>query len=142
MPFRVRMLLLPVERSWAPVALALSAVGFSVLGAVPCVAGAAALLALPSRGTSVFCHLGALRFLVVLLSAAWGVHIFTASGVVFAFLALLAVYRGNARETLMWLGIALVVDGVDGPLARMFRVKDVLPRLDGTALDLVVDYLT
>ncbi len=75
-------------------------------------------------------------------SAAWGVHIFTATGVVFAFLALQAVYRGNPRETLMWLGIALIVDGVDGPLARMFRVKDVLPRLDGTALDLVVDYLT
>ncbi|HRE60666.1 MAG TPA: hypothetical protein PLA85_01575 [Micropepsaceae bacterium] len=75
-------------------------------------------------------------------SAAWGVHIFTATGVVFAFLALLAVYHGNPRETLMWLGIALIVDGVDGPLARMFRVKDVLPRVDGSALDLVVDYFT
>ncbi len=41
----------------------------------------------------------------------------------------------------LWLGIALAVDGVDGPLARYLKVKDVLPHWSGEVLDLVVDYL-
>ena len=42
---------------------------------------------------------------------------------------------------MLWLFAALVVDGVDGTLARAARVKAVAPRIDGDALDLVVDYL-
>jgi phosphatidylcholine synthase len=40
------------------------------------------------------------------------------------------------------LGVALVVDGVDGTLARRFKVADVLPRWSGDVLDLVVDFAT
>lgn len=75
------------------------------------------------------------------LVAAWLVHLFTASGVVLAFLALEATYRGEWRLALLWLLAALAVDGVDGTLARWARVKEHVPRIDGEAFDLIVDYL-
>ncbi len=74
--------------------------------------------------------------------AAWAVHLFTATGVIFALLALEAVEQGNARLALLWLGVALLVDGLDGTFARAVKVREQLPNLDGDALDLVVDYLT
>jgi phosphatidylcholine synthase len=40
------------------------------------------------------------------------------------------------------LGLALVVDGVDGPLAREFKVAEILPRWSGETLDLIVDFTT
>lgn len=73
--------------------------------------------------------------------AAWLVHLFTASGVVIAFLALDATARGEWRLALIWLLAALAVDGVDGTLARWARVKERVPRIDGEAFDLIVDYL-
>jgi phosphatidylcholine synthase len=75
------------------------------------------------------------------VAAAWLVHLFTASGVVLAFLALQAIDRGEWRLALLWLLAALAVDGVDGTLARWARVKDYAPRIDGEAFDLIVDYL-
>ena len=74
--------------------------------------------------------------------AAWAVHALTASGLVLALLAIEAVGRGDWRVALLWLLAALVVDGIDGTLARAARVDERLPRIDGAALDLIVDYLT
>ena len=74
--------------------------------------------------------------------AAWAIHALTASGAVLAFLALVAVEEGAFRLALLWLAAALVVDGVDGPLARLAGVKEKNPEIDGATLDLVVDYLT
>lgn len=76
------------------------------------------------------------------VAAAWLVHLFTATGVVIAYLALAAVMRGEFREALMWLILGLVIDGVDGSLARWARVKERAPRIDGDTLDLIIDYLT
>ena len=75
-------------------------------------------------------------------AAAWVVHAVTASGVVLGLMALLALVDNNAKGCLLWLGAALLVDGVDGTLARKFSVKRVLPNFDGAILDLVIDYLT
>jgi phosphatidylcholine synthase len=77
----------------------------------------------------------------VRIAAAWLVHLFTASGVVLALLALEATNRGEWRLALLWLLAALAVDGVDGTLARWARVKEHVPRIDGEAFDLIVDYL-
>lgn len=74
--------------------------------------------------------------------AAIAVHALTASGVVWAFLALVAAAQGNWEAMFIWLGVALFVDGIDGPLARKVRITDVLPEWNGEILDLVVDYLT
>ncbi|HEX2764354.1 MAG TPA: CDP-alcohol phosphatidyltransferase family protein [Allosphingosinicella sp.] len=73
---------------------------------------------------------------------AWTAHAFTATGAVIAFLALMAVERGEFRLALAWLVAALVVDGVDGSYARWADVKSGAPRIDGETLDLIIDYLT
>jgi len=75
------------------------------------------------------------------VAAAWGVHLFTSIGIVLGLLALLAVQRGQPREALLWLLLALLIDGIDGTLARAAKVQERLPRIDGAALDLIIDYL-
>ena len=72
----------------------------------------------------------------------WAIHALTASGAVLAFLSFLAVEQEQWRLALLWLGTALVVDGIDGPLARWAGVVRRTPGIDGATLDLVVDYLT
>jgi len=74
--------------------------------------------------------------------AAAAVHTLTASGVVWAFLALIAAVQGDWPLMFAWLGVALFVDGIDGPLARKVGINRVLPGWNGEILDLVVDYLT
>jgi len=71
-----------------------------------------------------------------------GVHVYTASGTVLAFLVVVAALDGNAARAL-WLGLAaLIVDGSDGMLARRLRVKETIPQFDGARLDDIVDYIT
>jgi phosphatidylcholine synthase len=70
------------------------------------------------------------------------VHLFTASGAVFAMLAMLAAANHQWSLMFLWLVVAFAVDGVDGPLARRFDVKTYAPRFDGVLLDLIIDYLT
>jgi phosphatidylcholine synthase len=77
-----------------------------------------------------------------ILSRAFAVHIFTASGTALAFLAMLAAVEHDWSLMFLWLGVALLVDGLDGPLARRFSVATVLPRWSGDTLDLVIDFLT
>lgn len=73
---------------------------------------------------------------------AWGVHALTATGAVIALLALLATMRGDWTAAVLWLLLGLTVDGIDGPLARAAHVKTAAARIDGDAMDLIVDYLT
>ncbi|WP_244931868.1 CDP-alcohol phosphatidyltransferase family protein [Nocardioides sp. W7] len=74
--------------------------------------------------------------------AAWSVHAYTAVGSVLALLMVHFSYEGEI-ETVLWLFlVAMVVDGTDGFLARHFRVKEVVPQIDGALLDNIVDYLT
>ncbi len=75
-------------------------------------------------------------------TAAWAVHAFTFSGALIAFLAVMAIDRGDYRLALLWLLIGLAVDGVDGTFARWAHVKTKAPRIDGDTADLVIDYLT
>jgi phosphatidylcholine synthase len=72
---------------------------------------------------------------------AWAVHGLTASGAVFAFLALLAIEQRDWRLAVLWLAGALAVDAFDGTLARRAHVKTLAPRIDGDTLDLIIDYL-
>ncbi|WP_240471055.1 CDP-alcohol phosphatidyltransferase family protein [Schaalia suimastitidis] len=75
-------------------------------------------------------------------TAAWLVHAFTMTGVLWAGLATLALMNGDLVAMWMWLAVALIVDGVDGTLARKADVAKWAPHFDGAALDLIVDYLT
>ncbi|SLN62613.1 Phosphatidylcholine synthase [Pseudoruegeria aquimaris] len=57
-------------------------------------------------------------------------------------LAMLAAADAKWSLMFLWLVVALVVDGIDGPLARRFHVKKYAPQIDGVLLDLIIDYLT
>ena len=72
---------------------------------------------------------------------AWGVHLFTASGAVLAAVALLAITRGAYGAASLLMLAALLVDSVDGTLARRVGVAAVVPKVDGRRLDDIVDYL-
>jgi phosphatidylcholine synthase len=73
---------------------------------------------------------------------AFAVHVLTASGAALGVLALLAAARGAWPLMFVLLGVALIVDGLDGPLARRLRVGEVVPRWSGDMLDLIVDFVT
>lgn len=72
---------------------------------------------------------------------AWSVHLFTATGAVWGFLSLLAIFEQNWRAAITWMIIAMLVDGFDGMLARWFHVKEYASRVDGALLDNIIDYL-
>ena len=72
---------------------------------------------------------------------AWGVHAFTASGAVVGAIALLAVGAGNLPQAAILMIVALIIDSIDGTLARAAKVGEVLPGIDGRRLDDIVDFL-
>ncbi len=75
-------------------------------------------------------------------AAGFSVHLFTASGSAVALLALYAAVDRNFPACFAWLGLALVIDGVDGTLARVANVTETASAIDGAVLDLVIDFLT
>jgi phosphatidylcholine synthase len=75
-------------------------------------------------------------------AAAFGVHIFTALGAGVALLALLEAVRDHWAAMFVWLGVALIIDAADGPIARRLDVVRLQPNWSGDILDLVVDFVT
>ena len=73
---------------------------------------------------------------------AYSVHLFTALGASLAMLALLEAAQQDWAMMTIWLTVAFVVDGIDGPLARRYAVTENAPIIDGVLLDLIVDFLT
>ena len=69
-------------------------------------------------------------------------HIFTAMGAGIALIALLEAVREHWAAMFAWLGVALVIDALDGPMARRLDVVRVQPNWSGEVLDLVVDFVT
>jgi len=72
---------------------------------------------------------------------AWSVHLFTATGAIWGFLSLLAIFEENWRAAIIWMIIAMFVDGFDGMLARWFHVKEYAKGVDGGLMDNIIDYL-
>jgi phosphatidylcholine synthase len=75
-------------------------------------------------------------------SAAFAVHVLTAMGAGIALLAMLEAVREHWANMFGWLGVALIVDAIDGPLARKLDVHRLQPNWSGDVLDLVVDFVT
>ena len=73
---------------------------------------------------------------------AFSVHLLTASGSFLAFLSLVAASEERWTAMFWWLGLALFVDGIDGPIARKLEVKEILPTWSGELLDNIIDYVT
>ena len=75
------------------------------------------------------------------LLLAWLAHLYTASGLLLAFLATLAVLEHDYRAAFVWLALQIIVDATDGLFARAVRVSERLPWFNGAKLDDIVDYL-
>ena len=73
--------------------------------------------------------------------AAWAVHGFTGSGAVLGFLAIISILNNDLIGAFLWLGLALLIDGIDGTIARKVGVSDKTPNIDGSTIDNVIDYL-
>lgn len=73
---------------------------------------------------------------------AFAIHVFTASGAALALLAIILAGGGHWSAMFFCLGLALLIDALDGPLAREFKVAELIPRWSGDTLDLVVDFTT
>ncbi|ORE95260.1 phosphatidylcholine synthase [Stappia sp. 22II-S9-Z10] len=73
---------------------------------------------------------------------AYAVHLFTAVGASLAMLALLEAAQQDWAMMAIWLAVAFVVDGIDGPLARRYDVHTNARVIDGSLLDLIIDFLT
>ena len=73
---------------------------------------------------------------------AWGVHVFTCVGVFVGYLGTNSVIQGRARGAILWLIVALILDGIDGPVARKLDVGKRIPHLNGHSLDLIIDFFT
>lgn len=72
---------------------------------------------------------------------AWSTHMFTASGVLWGFLAILAIFNEDWIAFFIWMAVSVFVDAFDGLLARRARVKEFVPGFDGALLDNMVDFL-
>jgi len=70
----------------------------------------------------------------------WSVHLFTASGAVLGFFALISIATGNLGNATLLMLASLFIDGIDGTLARAARVSEHVPQIDGRRLDDIVDY--
>ena len=70
------------------------------------------------------------------------VHLFTATGAVWGFLTLLAIWEGNIKLAVVYIIVAMFVDGFDGMLARWFDVKTHAKWIDGGLMDNIIDFLT
>jgi phosphatidylcholine synthase len=73
---------------------------------------------------------------------AFSVHLLTASGSFLAFVSLVAASEQRWTAMFWWLGLALFVDGIDGPIARKLQVKEILPTWSGELLDNIIDFVT
>lgn len=78
--------------------------------------------------------------LLIKKALAWSVHLFTATGAVWGLLTVLAIFEQNWRAAIVWIIIAMFVDGFDGMLARWFHVKEYAHQVDGALLDNIIDY--
>ena len=71
----------------------------------------------------------------------WFFHLLTSVGVICDFFALKNTIDGEIYKAFIWLGLSLMIDGIDGPIARFLKVDKKLPHIDSHMLDSIVDYI-
>ena len=71
----------------------------------------------------------------------FSVHILTASGVICSYMCISNIFKKEIELCFFWLGIALIIDVIDGPLARKLDIKNKYPSINGLMLDTIVDYI-
>lgn len=85
------------------------------------------------------------RYSPLRVALAWGVHLYTATGIIAAALSAIFIIRGGEdsyRWAFLMTLLALVIDSSDGVLARKVEVKKVIPWFSGRRLDDLIDFHT
>lgn len=73
--------------------------------------------------------------------SAYLIHAFTALGAPLGLAAILFTAQSQLQTALFMLAAAVVIDAVDGTLARMLDIEFYGRRIDGALLDNIIDYL-
>ena len=71
----------------------------------------------------------------------WTLHLLTSFGIICSFFALKNIIDVEIFKAFMWLGLGLLIDGIDGTIARFLKVSVKLPHIDGHMLDSIIDYI-
>jgi phosphatidylcholine synthase len=76
--------------------------------------------------------------------AAYSVHLFTASGIIPAALAVHEMFKSECdpKRVFFYLLLTTLIDALDGPMARRLNVKRYAASIDGRTIDDLLDYLT
>jgi len=74
--------------------------------------------------------------------AAYGVHVFTALGAALGLWAIILTYDGFFQKALWVLAASVIIDSIDGTLARAADTKTNAPKIDGGLMDNIVDFVT
>ncbi|MGD8427240.1 MAG: hypothetical protein PVH63_06390 [Balneolaceae bacterium] len=74
--------------------------------------------------------------------AAYGVHVLTALGAVLGLWAIILTYDGFFHEAIWVLAITVIIDSIDGSLARLAETKLNAPNIDGGLMDNIIDFIT
>ena len=83
-----------------------------------------------------------MKYTITQRALAYSVHAFTSTGIVAGFMAIVAISNHEFKQAMLWIFVTLIIDGVDGTFARMFKIKEVLPNIDGKMIDYVIDFAT
>ncbi|HAG67280.1 MAG TPA: hypothetical protein DCL10_03215 [Acidimicrobium sp.] len=70
------------------------------------------------------------------------IHVLTVTGIFAGMASLISVLDNSPSSAIVWMMIAVAIDGIDGPIARKWMSASLAPRFDGFILDLVIDYAT
>lgn len=74
------------------------------------------------------------------VATAWLVHLYSALGAPIAFFTLLYIEEADFQTAFWLMALAVVIDATDGTLARLARVKELIPGFDGNRLEDIIDY--
>lgn len=74
------------------------------------------------------------------MPGAFLIHVLTATGGILGLWSVYALLKGEIYVALLLNLMTFIVDGIDGPLARKFKVKERMPWFDGAAIDNVIDF--
>ena len=75
-------------------------------------------------------------------TAAYGVHILTATGAGLGLWAIILTYDGFYKEAIWVMAVAAIIDSIDGALARTTQTKEHAPKIDGALMDNIIDFVT
>ena len=72
---------------------------------------------------------------------ALAVHLLTSLGILCSFFAMLCILDDKIAIAFLWLGCALIIDAIDGTLARIVGVDQLVPNISGLMMDSIVDFI-